>query len=862
MRLNFVIVFLLIALSGFSQNTTLSVNYNNTPLKEVLSDIESQTQILFSYKETVLTNKKVSLKASDISLDRLLEQLEAQCKIAFQSISAKQIIITSLEKRIAVCGYVFDASTKLPLANTDVFITGKSKGTVTDNDGYFEIDQVLTTDTVRIQYLGYKTLDNEAQTLTDTNCNNIFLTQDSELLNDVIINAYITTGLDKSSDGSTQINNSEIGILPGQSEPDIFQSLATIPGITSLNESVSDIQVRGGNKDQNLILLDDIKLYNTGHFFGMLSAINPYIIEHTKIYKGGASAIYGDRVSGIIDMSTATKSPDSTQFGFGINGTHIDGFVKAPLGKQLGISLSMRRSYTDVFATPTFDAFTEKVFENSSLFIDENGNIQEQSEESSETDSDNTFYFFDTNIKLTFNPSPKDYIGISALLTTNDLDFLSTFEDDNILDQLSVENRGISGVWTHKHEQWSYTSKIHFSSFESMYNNSFSTDGITEEQNNRLNKVDDFGLNFDINYTFSKKHEAKIGYQFSSNDVFFNLQRQNIDEDLEEDERDFNSTEDNSNTTHTVFGEYIFKPKTNGFVSVGLRASQYSVVSDFYLEPRLNIEYPILKFLRLKATAEQRYQAISELVQFEDTQLRLENQVWTLSGIDDIPLLSSTQFSGGFILNFDDFLIDVDSYTKRIKGLTSFTNGFTNATQDFSEGESSIFGIDVLIKKSFDAFNLWASYTFNDIEYTFNEIQDTSFRGNNDITNNFRISASYDLKKWQFSLGWNYRTGSPFTPVESFNVIEDDLDFGPINSQRLPNYHRLDASLIHKFKFSKNNDINGVFSLSFQNIYARQVPLSVFYRTDENPVTGTEELNRIEQLSLGFTPNATLRVSF
>ena len=861
MRLNFVIIFLLLTLSGFSQNV-LDVNYNKTPLKVVISDIESQTQVLFSYKETVIANKNITFKADQISLDNLLNEIERQSKVIFQRVSEQQIIIKALDTQITICGYIFDASTKAPLANTDIVIQGKIKGTITNSDGYFEINKVEATDSVIIQYLGYRTQEYKAETLINTNCRNIFLIEDSQLLNDVIINAYITSGLDKSIDGSTSITNSEIGILPGQSEPDIFQSLANIPGISSLNESLSDIQIRGGNKDQNLILFDEIKLYNTGHFFGMLSAINPYIIENTKVYKGGASAAYGDRISGIIDMSTAKDIADSTQIGLGINGTHLDGFIKTPLSKKVGVLFSMRRSYVDVLSTPTFNAFSEKVFENASLFIDENGTIQEQNEESSETDSDNNFYFFDTNLKLTFKPSSKDYIGISGLLTTNDLDFLSSFEEDNILDQLDTENRGISAVWIHKHNKLSYATKAYFSSFESTYNNSFSSQGEIEERNDRLNKVDDFGLNVDFTYNFSKKHQTKIGYQLSINDVFFNLFRQEIDDDLEEDERDFNSTRDNSNTTHTFFGEYIFRPKENSFVSLGLRTSRYSLFSNFYIEPRLNIEYPFSKSIRIKATAERRYQAISELVQFEDTQLRLENQVWTLSGIDEIPLLSSTQFSGGFIFNFNDFIIDIDAYSKKIKGLTSFTNGFTNATQDFSEGESDIFGIDVLLKKSFDKLNLWAGYTFNDVDYRFIEIQETSFRGNNDITNNFRLSASYDLKKWQFSLGWNYRTGSPFTPVESFDINEDDINFGAINSQRLPDYHRLDASIVHNFTFSKNKDVKGVFSLSFQNIYARQVPLSVFYRTDTNPTTSTEELNRIEQLSLGFTPNATLRVYF
>ena len=218
-------------------------------------------------------------------------------------------------------------------------------------------------------------------------------------------------------------------------------------------------------------------------------------------------------------------------------------------------------------------------------------------------------------------------------------------------------------------------------------------------------------------------------------------------------------------------------------------------------------------------------------------------------------------FRVGALFNQKSWTLDIDGYLKKIKGLTSFTNGFTNAAEDFSEGESDIVGIDVLVKKKIANYRIWLGYTFNDITYNFDELTTQSFPGNNDITHNFRISSSYELEQWEFSLGWNYRTGSPFTPADGFDQ-EGNINFNTINSGRLPNYHRLDASLLYKFKFSEKGAIHGVFGVSFQNIYARQIPISVFYRIDENPVTEEDELNQIEQLSLGFTPNATFRLFF
>ena len=110
--------------------------------------------------------------------------------------------------------------------------------------------------------------------------------------------------------------------------------------------------------------------------------------------------------------------------------------------------------------------------------------------------------------------------------------------------------------------------------------------------------------------------------------------------------------------------------------------------------------------------------------------------------------------------------------------------------------------------------------------------------------------------------GWNFRTGAPFTPVEGFDTAEGDIEFGPINSRRLPSYHRLDASARYSFKLSSKRNSRCVMGLSFQNLYGRQVPLSVFYRVDDNPETGQQEIDQLEQLSLGLTPNFLLRINF
>jgi len=164
-----------------------------------------------------------------------------------------------------------------------------------------------------------------------------------------------------------------------------------------------------------------------------------------------------------------------------------------------------------------------------------------------------------------------------------------------------------------------------------------------------------------------------------------------------------------------------------------------------------------------------------------------------------------------------------------------------------------------LIKKRFHNFRTWVGYTFNNINYTFPEIQEASFPGNNDITHNFRISNTLELAHWEFSLGWFWRSGAPFTDAD---LVNDEIDFTTPNAQRLPNYHRMDLSLTYNFNFSKNSVWKGQLGASILNIYNRQVPLSVSYRLDEDTDNDQIELEILRQQSLGITPNLTFRMWF
>ncbi len=836
----------------------ISKEFKETPLQQVLTELSKSYDLIFSFSNATVKNKIITLAINNTPLDEVLTTLKALTNLDFKKISDRQVIVSSPDTKVEVCGYLFDETTNAPLSFASISIESSKTGTIANDDGFFQLGTLDQNESILIQYVGYKDKVMSVSDFKVSGCPRIPLFTQSTALDEILIIEYITTGIGKNIDGSFAFSNEELGILPGQIESDILQSIQLIPGINSPDETATGIQIRGGSADQNLILWDDIKMYNTGHFFGMLSAFNPNIVKDAKVFKGGADPKYGDRVSGVIDITSDIEVPEKFNGGAGVNGTHGDIFFKAPIGKKVGFVVSGRRSYTDFYESLTYKALSEKVFQNTKIVDNPNQIPSEEEEEEEEEEleqdiGENNFFFYDASAKLIIDASKNDKILVSSIYTKNDLTFEIDDDEDRITDDLKIQNEGLSFSWTGtKLDRFHHSLKAYYSKYESGYLFTERQDQVIEEQSIRNNRVEDTGVDFNVTYDITNTNSLMLGYQFSNNKVFYIITRES---DLE---TPINESDLVKNIANTMYANYKFSSKNKSFINMGVRASRYSVIDDFYIEPRVNIEYPLTNLLRLKATAELRYQPISQLIEFEDTQLRLENNIW-IHANEEVPVLESLQFSGGFLFSKNDWNIELDGYYKNIDGLTSVTNGFNTLNIDLSTGESTIFGVDVLLRKRFNNFRTWVGYTFNDIEYTFPEIQETPFPGNNDITHNFRISNTLEIKNWELSLGWFWRSGAPFTDAD---LINEEIEFGVANARRLPQYHRLDISAIHRFNFNTTGNWKGQLGVSILNVYDRQVPISISYQADENPNTGDVELEVLRQKSLGITPNLIFRVFF
>lgn len=682
----------------------------------------------------------------------------------------------------------------------------------------------------------------------------------TQQLDEILISEYLTTGIREGQDKSITVSPKELGILPGLTEPDVLQSIQLLPGVQSPTETASGLYVRGGTPDQNLILWDGIKMYNSGHFFGTISAFNPYITDEIKLFKSGTKARYGNRVSSVIDISSDNKIPESIKGGFGFNMTHIDAYFKAPISKKVAILVSGRRSFTEIFNTATFKNLAKRVFQNTK--ISQGNKVFDDDEVMTTKD---LFYFSDFTLKAIIKPNEKDEITFSNLFTKNKLDYGFLIEEfgEASQDKLDVNNAGSTIAWKHKYSKtFSHTFSTYYSNFDLQY---VGTNSIENEFNDKLekqNRIDDLGFSFHTDWKINTSNTISFGYQFSSNKVKYVLTF--LDSESEEDE--FLETNIDTNNSHAFYSDYEYRKEDKWYINGGLRANHISVLNKFYLEPRFQFGFKPHPDLKIKISAESLHQAVSQIVEFNTEDFGLENQIWALSDGELIPLLKSSQLTTGFVFSKNGWTLDTEAYYKKIDGLTSFTLGFDSANElTFTKGNSKVLGLDVLLKKKIDNYRTWLSYSLVNNKFTFREINNgNSFPGNFDITNQLIWSHSYEWDNFNVSLGWSIRTGIPFT--KAFGLIETNegvfIDFGEINNSRLPNYHRLDASATYKFNVSKNKRWKGKLGFSLLNIYNKENILSRTYLIRQSSEDGSNLLREINKSSLGITPNVVFRIEF
>ncbi len=831
-RQSVLIIFLISFIGLRSQN-----NREVKPLAEIISVLEARYQVQFNYAEDTVQNIAIKEPSETFSLNEALEYLQQATGFTFTIISSNIVLIKPQFTKL-LCGYIKDKETLLPLATATIQTQGNA--TTSDENGFFQLKIDDTSKPIEIRYLGYATVYKPYGAFKPEGCKDIVLTPNFQRLTEVLISSYIVNGINKINNGSYEINFSDFDILPGLIETDVLQSVQSFPGIQSINETVSNINIRGGTHDQNLILWDDIKMYQSGHFFGLISMYNPQITEHVSVRKNGSNVAYTDGVSGTIEMQTNKQINSKFRGIVGINLTNANTFVDVPLGNKSSIQIAARKSISDLIETPTYRAFFDRISQNTEV-EDNTGSI---------TNSDKSFDFYDTSLRWIYKIGGKDRLRLNFINVYNKLFFTENaiINDQEESRQSSLSQFSVAGSLNYE-RNWNKKLQTIFEIYETDYKlKSINVNIIDSQRFLQENVVSETSTKLKVNYNFNDRLQLLSGYHFVETEVT-NLD--DVDNPL------FRLLVSEVLRAHGIFSEVGYKSlNKNIHFNLGIRYNYLEKFKKQIWEPRLSFSQKFLDNFTLEILGEYKHQNTSQVINFQNDFLGIEKRRWQLSNNKDIPVIQSKQISTGISYNKYGWLLNVEGYYKKVKGITSQSQGFQNQYEfTKSVGYYDVKGFDVLLRKSINNLSSWLSYSYMDNVYFFKEFTSKPFPSNFNVSHVITLGTAYKLKSLKVSAGFNWHTGKPTTsPLKGKEIIDNEINYDIPNSGNLKDYTRLDVSAIYDFKIWENTKAN--LGVSVWNVLDRENEINNFYRLSEGVIRETT------QNSLGITPNAVFRLIF
>ena len=832
------LLFVIVSQPVFSQGK----NTIKIPLKEILKTISDQHEVEFNYLDEDISIFRIMPPNSRSTLKQKLNYVIERTSLFIEVLDEKHITISS-KKRLF--GYVFDKETNKPIPNVIFKNFNEDQVVISQKNGYFDFNKSLSGD-ITVSCIGYTTKTIFIKNLLQENVTNIYLIPNIEVLSEVVIPNYLASGISKKIGGLYEVKPKKFGILPGLIEPDILQTIQQIPGINSPDETISNISVRGGTHDQNLFLWNGIRMFQTGHFFGLISAFNPSLATTIKIHKNGSSAFYGESISSVIDISTHTKEIENSNTNIGANLISGEFYTKIKTSSSSSFEISGRRSYTDLIASPTYKKYYNRVFQNTIVTnLNSNSIINYNSNEA--------FYFYDFTTQYQKKIGHKNEIILDLIGINNQLIFSQNTQitENSKKSNLTQQNFGGSLHWKAK---WNDYNSSQFNFYSTTYklnstNKSIENNQILDQQNS----VFDTGFKVENHHKLSTVFNFNNGYQYNkiviSNNDGINFPF-------------FYRTIKEQQSSHSLILETQYNAiNASTFLKTGIRINYLEKFNMFILEPRIQFDQKLSNALKLEILAEIKSQTTSQIIDLQQDFLGLEKRRWILTNNGSIPIQKGKQISLGLNYKNKNWLITVDNFYKKVTGISTSGQGFQNQLEFINTtGEYTVYGTEFFIQKKINNFYTWLTYNFNENKYFFNNYKNNLFPNNLEITHTFSWAGIYEWNNLKIALGSKWHSGKPTTTILNNNLVFDYPNIPKINYNN-PNNEKLNDYFHLNFSASKNWDLNSKTKLqvgvSILNILNKKNVINQHYRVN----TTNNSIESINTYSLERTPNLSLKLS-
>ena len=631
-------------------------------------------------------------------------------------------------------------------------------------------------------------------------------------------------------------------------EKDILKTIQLLPGIVAAGDGKAGFFVRGGDADQNLILLDEATVYNASHLLGFFSVFNSDAIKDIQIYKAGMPADYGGRLSSVEDihMNDGNNQKFGVSGGLGLIASRLT--VEGPLFDHKGsFTVSARRTYVDAFTGLAHDTTIKQT----------------------------KLYFYDVNLKGNYQVDKNDRIFLSGYFGK---DYLQLKQANGI----DYGNSTGTFRWNHifSNSLFSNTSLI-YNNFD--YNTHFqsSTNNITVGS-----AITDYHLKQDFNYYLNSTNKLDIGlesiYHVTQPGAATTSQTSNYNSVVLQKKYSLESA---------VYISHEWTATDKLKLTYGLRVSDLAVLGpgNFYTyDPNgnilTNIYYSGGKVVKNYINPEPRISASYQLNDSSSVKLSYDRNVQNIHLLNNSTATSPTnvylpstnvvkpeiadQVSMGYYRTFHQNGIEFSSeiYYKTLQNQIDYKDGANlvgneNVEADLLFGTGRAYGWETYVKKKYGKLTGWVSYTLSKSERKINGINnDSYYPASQDQTNHLSVVGMYQAsKKWVLSADFVYSTGTPVTyPDGKFSVDGSPVyAYGNRNSQRLSPYNRLDLGATLYVK--KTHRIESSWNFSIYNVYGQSNPYTIIFQTDPNNMNKTQ----VQQTTLfKMVPSVTYNFKF
>lgn len=858
----FIVLFHL-SITGFSQQ--FQFKFIDTPISQALLEVANKLDVKIAFDAGQLGNIRITKSISAKKPENIILSILAETKYSVDFKHNTYLVYqteqkSKIEKKqnITFSGIVFDSKTGERLPYATIYIWDKNISLSTTVDGTFSVQlSDSSTSFIQIKYLGYYTLDTIINTANSVRFLELELSKKTQALHTINITGEKLEMIDISEEaGHLTFNPTRFSDLPNYGETDVFRALQMLPGISS-RENSSQLNIRGSSADQNLVLFDGFTLYNLDHFFGVFSALNHNVIKNIQVYRGGFDSRYGERVSGIVDITGKTGNNQKPEFYGGINLISANLTAEIPISKKLTLVAAGRRAYTDIYSTWLADALMTDKIGQSRRFKRADNVIEPE------------FYFSDFNLKLTFSPNQNENISFSLYGAKDYLNSSSIFEKDlliiNTEDVNKWGNYGFGISWK-KQRSAKYFTNLQLG-HSGYFNEYFNTTNISGEfqpsnfqprENDRItneeNSLSDYFVTFQNRYFLNSENELEFGISTKYNQFTF----------YKDATRDVIYNNINSSAfLYSLFFQDKINLKSNFNIKPGFRLNYYDGTGKIYFEPRLSASYKIGNGVILKMATGKYFQYLNKAT--TEQNYGYSRDFWILADGELHPVVSSNHFIAGVSYEKNRWFFDIETYYKTVDGLQEYlfiqnpehgqgqppVNPPKPILSQFISGNGKSYGIDFLAKYENTNFTSWLAYSISKATRSFAKINNgENIPAEYDQTHEIKWTNIYTYKKWNFSTLTIYTTGHPYI---EFSEKDDDFNTTRIYN-RLPDYFRIDFSLNYNFNIKNVNIKPGV---SILNALNTENYLDIYVRNfdfQNNPVSETT-LVKAQELTLNFFVN-------